>query len=86
MGYSTVTLETRKMIKIGLLSSLFVGLLFGCASTKLEIIMEYDIAAIDRIWIEYQESVNAGDAERWGALWMEDGIQMQPVHGEFLIL
>ena len=34
--------------------------------------------AVDAIWKEYSESLNAGDLERWLDLWTEDGIQMPP--------
>jgi uncharacterized protein (TIGR02246 family) len=34
--------------------------------------------AVDRIWKEYSSSLNAGDLDRWLALWTEDGVQMPP--------
>lgn len=34
--------------------------------------------AIEDIWKEYSASLNAGDLERWLALWTDDGIQMPP--------
>lgn len=33
---------------------------------------------MDAIWAEYSDSLMAGDAERWGQLWLEDGVQMPP--------
>jgi uncharacterized protein (TIGR02246 family) len=30
------------------------------------------------IWKEYSASLNAGDLDRWLALWTEDGVQMPP--------
>ncbi|HEY3012678.1 MAG TPA: SgcJ/EcaC family oxidoreductase [Gemmatimonadales bacterium] len=35
-------------------------------------------AAVDKIWQEYSASLNAGDLNRWLALWTDDGIQMPP--------
>jgi uncharacterized protein (TIGR02246 family) len=32
----------------------------------------------NKLWKEYSASLNAGDAERWIALWTEDGVQMPP--------
>ena len=51
-----------------------VGLLVGCDERN----SESDIAAIDEIWRKYESSINAGDAVKWGSLWMDDGIQMPP--------
>ncbi len=34
--------------------------------------------AVEDIWKEYSASLNAGDLERWLALWTDDGIQMPP--------
>jgi uncharacterized protein (TIGR02246 family) len=34
--------------------------------------------AVQDIWKEYSASLNAGDLERWLALWADDGIQMPP--------
>jgi uncharacterized protein (TIGR02246 family) len=34
--------------------------------------------AIEGIWREYSASLNAGDLDRWLALWTEDGLQMPP--------
>ena len=35
-------------------------------------------AAVNAIWREYEDSLLAGDADRWIAQWMEDGVQMPP--------
>jgi uncharacterized protein (TIGR02246 family) len=35
-------------------------------------------AAVEDIWKEYSASLNAGDLDRWLALWTEDGVQMPP--------
>ena len=35
-------------------------------------------SAVNDIWKEYSASLNAGDLDRWLALWTEDGIQMPP--------
>lgn len=37
-----------------------------------------DVARIDELWNEFAVSLNAGDLERWLALWREDGIQLAP--------
>lgn len=37
-----------------------------------------DVALVKEVWNEYEASVNAGDLERWSALWIEDGVQMPP--------
>jgi uncharacterized protein (TIGR02246 family) len=37
-----------------------------------------DVAQVYRLWNEYAAAMNAGDMERWIALWVEDGIQMPP--------
>jgi uncharacterized protein (TIGR02246 family) len=34
--------------------------------------------AVDGIWKEYSASLNAGDIDRWVALWTDDGVQMPP--------
>ncbi|MCB0056504.1 MAG: nuclear transport factor 2 family protein, partial [Caldilineaceae bacterium] len=34
--------------------------------------------AIDAVWREYEASQIAGDADRWIALWAEDGVQLPP--------
>lgn len=35
-------------------------------------------AAVNEIWKEYSSSLNAGDLDRWLALWTDDGVQMPP--------
>jgi uncharacterized protein (TIGR02246 family) len=34
--------------------------------------------AVNAIWREYEASLLAGDADRWIALWAEDGVQLPP--------
>jgi len=36
------------------------------------------VAAVNAIWDEYEESVIAGDVDRWIAQWTDDGVQMPP--------
>jgi uncharacterized protein (TIGR02246 family) len=33
---------------------------------------------VNAIWKEYTASLNAGDVERWAALWSEEGVQLPP--------
>ena len=35
-------------------------------------------AAVNAVWDEYEASLLAGDADRWIAQWMENGVQMPP--------
>jgi uncharacterized protein (TIGR02246 family) len=49
----------------------------GCFSRK-AIDVEADVAAVNEIWTQYSSSLNAGDIDRWVALWTDDGIQMPP--------
>jgi uncharacterized protein (TIGR02246 family) len=35
-------------------------------------------AAVENVWKEYAASLNAGDIDRWMALWTEDGVQLPP--------
>jgi uncharacterized protein (TIGR02246 family) len=51
--------------------------LAGCASQKAPD-QASATAAINAIWKEYSASLNAGDIDRWVALWTEDGVQMPP--------
>ena len=37
-----------------------------------------DVAQVYEVWNEYAAAANAGDLERWMALWIDDGIQMPP--------
>ena len=37
-----------------------------------------DVAQVYHLWNEYAAALNAGDMERWLALWAEDGLQMPP--------
>jgi uncharacterized protein (TIGR02246 family) len=34
--------------------------------------------AVENVWKEYAASLNAGDIDRWMALWTEDGVQLPP--------
>lgn len=36
------------------------------------------VAKINELWKEYAAAANAGDMERWIALWVDDGIQLAP--------
>ena len=44
----------------------------------LERVQVVDVAQVYELWNEYAAAVNAGDLERWLALWIDDGIQMPP--------
>jgi uncharacterized protein (TIGR02246 family) len=33
---------------------------------------------VNAMWKEYAASLNAGDVERWAALWSEEGVQLPP--------
>lgn len=37
-----------------------------------------DVAQVYELWNEYAAACQAGDLDRWMALWCEDGIQMAP--------
>lgn len=49
----------------------------GCASQKPQDQADAT-AAVNQVWNEYSASLNAGDMDRWLALWTEDGVQMPP--------
>lgn len=51
--------------------------LAGCASQQAPD-QAAATAAINEIWKEYSASLNAGDMNRWVALWTDDGVQMPP--------
>jgi uncharacterized protein (TIGR02246 family) len=34
--------------------------------------------AVENVWKEYAASLNAGDIDRWMALWTEEGVQLPP--------
>jgi uncharacterized protein (TIGR02246 family) len=53
-----------------------IGLL-GCASKQAPD-QAATTAAVNQIWKEYSASLNAGDIDRWSALWTDDGVQMRP--------
>ena len=53
-----------------------IGLL-GCASKQAPD-QAATTAAVNQIWKEYSASLNAGDMDRWVALWTDDGVQMPP--------
>ena len=52
--------------------------LAGCNSRQAAPDQAAAAAAVNEIWKEYSASLNAGDLDRWMALWTEDGIQMPP--------
>jgi uncharacterized protein (TIGR02246 family) len=54
-----------------------VILLSGCASPAKDDATATKVA-VEGVWKEYSASLNAGDLERWLALWTEDGVQMPP--------
>jgi uncharacterized protein (TIGR02246 family) len=62
---------TRSLALITLLTAL------GCASHQRESQADVSVA-LNPLWKEYAASLGAGDADRWLALWTEDGIQMPP--------
>jgi uncharacterized protein (TIGR02246 family) len=62
---------TRSLALITLLTIL------GCASHPRERQTDAS-AALEPIWKEFAASLGAGDADRWLALWTDDGIQMPP--------
>ena len=39
---------------------------------------ENTAASVEAIWKEYAASLNAGDIDRWVALWTDDGVQLPP--------
>jgi uncharacterized protein (TIGR02246 family) len=51
--------------------------ILGCASHPREDQGDAS-AAFAPIWKEFAASLGAGDADRWLALWTEDGVQMPP--------
>lgn len=51
--------------------------LAGCASQQAPD-QAAATAAINQIWKEYSASLNAGNMDRWMALWTDDGVQMPP--------
>lgn len=55
--------------------SLFVLMLGACNSAESAANVE---TAVNAAYQEYAASLHAGDAERWIALWTEDGVQMPP--------
>jgi uncharacterized protein (TIGR02246 family) len=52
-------------------------LLSGCVSQAKDDSAATKVA-VEGIWKEYSASLNAGDLDRWLALWTEDGVQMPP--------
>lgn len=67
----------KRLILVLLMMSFFLG---ACSSTGAQDEMQ---ATIDAAFQEYGDSLVAKDADRWGTLWTEDGLQMPP--GEPLI-
>jgi uncharacterized protein (TIGR02246 family) len=58
-------------------TAFFILALSGCGSkpTAERTASGPDVSAL---WTEFAASLNAGDAERWLALWTDDGVQMPP--------
>jgi uncharacterized protein (TIGR02246 family) len=56
--------------------STWIGLA-GCASQQAPD-QTAATAAINDVWKEYSASLNAGNVDRWVALWTDDGVQMPP--------
>ena len=44
----------------------------------LERVQVADVAQVYKLWNEYASAANAGDLERWLALWADNAIQMPP--------
>ena len=63
------------MIKKTLFLILFVLLLSSCKPTTSVADVE---TTVNAAYQEYASSLGAGDAERWIALWTEEGVQMPP--------
>jgi len=63
------------MKKAILLLLLFTLMLGACNSAEAPDDAE---AAVNAAFQEYSASLGAGDADRWIALWTEDGVQMPP--------
>jgi uncharacterized protein (TIGR02246 family) len=61
------------MIKKTVFLLLFVLILSSCIPTETDEDVE---TAVNAAYQEYASSLNAGDADRWVALWTEDGVQM----------
>ena len=55
---------------------LMVGILVYVVACSREQQKMSAASAVEAIWKEYTESLNAGDLRRWLDLWTEDGIQM----------
>jgi uncharacterized protein (TIGR02246 family) len=43
-----------------------------------ERVLVTDVAKVYELWNEVAAAMNAGDMQRWLALWVDDGIQMPP--------
>jgi uncharacterized protein (TIGR02246 family) len=67
------TVHSRSFLVLAAL----IGLV-GCASQQDAPDQAAAAVAVNEIWKEYSASLNAGDLDRWLALWTEDGIQMPP--------
>lgn len=63
------------MFKKFVLLLLFALILGACNSSESPAEVE---AAVNAAYQEYAASLGAGDADRWIALWTEDGVQMPP--------
>lgn len=63
------------MVKKSLLLILLATILAACSAAESADDVE---AAVEAAFQEYAASLEAGDADRWAALWTEDGVQMPP--------
>lgn len=71
---------SRKQMVMGI-ALLLVGLIGGAAigcTTNSDADQAADAAKIQEVWDEYTAAVNAGDFERWIALWSDAGLRLPP--------
>ena len=68
--------KTRQLPWLG--CSVVTLMLLGGCSSRTAVDVEADVAAVNEICKQYSSSLNAGDIDRWVALWTDDGIQMPP--------
>jgi uncharacterized protein (TIGR02246 family) len=60
-----------------LVVGLIGGAVIGCAANS-DADQAADVAKVQEVWDEYAAAVNAGDFERWIALWIDDGLRLPP--------